>query len=176
MTGTLIILTGPPGTGKSTAAEALAGGFDRSAIVAGDWFLENLRQGKVEPWLPESHEQNTHVMEITVRTARDYARAGFTTILEGIVGPWFLPVVRAELGDDVEPHYIVLDAPLAVCQERVTSRGRGSMSAVVEKMHAEFARHPMPEHTIGADRPPEQVAAAIVHLMQRGDSLLFGAA
>ncbi|MDG2026796.1 MAG: AAA family ATPase [Acidimicrobiales bacterium] len=120
-TAPLIIVSGSPGSGKSTAAAALADRYERSAIVGGDWFLEKLKQGKIEPWLPESHDQNTRVMEIT---ARDYALAGFTTVLEGIIGPWFLDVVRAELGD-VEAHYVLLDAPLDVCQARVTSRGRG---------------------------------------------------
>ncbi|GJM38079.1 MAG: hypothetical protein DHS20C19_14460 [Acidimicrobiales bacterium] len=157
MPAPLIILTGPPGTGKSTAAEGLSGGFDRSAVVGGDFFLEALRSGKVEPWLPASHDQNTRVMEITARSARDYTAAGWTTILEGIVGPWFLPNVLAEVGA-LDVHYFVLTAPLDVCKRRVRARGRISMSAVVEKMHAEFETHASDErHLVDSDRPRADV-------------------
>ncbi|MEM7139598.1 MAG: AAA family ATPase [Actinomycetota bacterium] len=169
MAAPLIIVTGPPGTGKTTVADELAARHDPSAVVTGDHFLEYLRSGKIEPWLAAAHAQNTAAMRITARTARDYALAGWTTILEGIIGPWFLPVVLEELGADLEVHYVVLDAPLDICQARVTARGRGSMTEAVTTMHAEFANHRMDGHTIGADRPTEEVADAISDAIHRGD-------
>ncbi|MDW3219667.1 MAG: AAA family ATPase [Acidimicrobiales bacterium] len=172
MPAPLIILTGPPGTGKSTAAERLSATFDRSALVGGDFFLEALRAGKIEPWLPASHDQNTRVMEITARTARDYATAGWTTVLEGIVGPWFLPTVLAEVGA-LEVHYLVLTAPLDVCRTRVRIRSRGSMSAIVEKMHAEFETHaPDDRHLVDADRPREEIVADLAARVASRDALV----
>jgi dephospho-CoA kinase len=58
----LIVVTGPPGAGKSTVAELLSQQFDRSALVAGDAFFGFLRRGSTAPWIPESHEQNTAVV------------------------------------------------------------------------------------------------------------------
>lgn len=175
MPAPLIILTGPPGTGKSTAAEGLSVRFERSAVVGGDFFVEALRSGKIAPWLPASHDQNSRVMEITARAARDYAVAGWTTILDGIVGPWFLPTVLAEVGA-LDVHYLVLTAPLAVCRSRVRARGRSSMSAVVDKMHAEFEMHaPDVRHLVDASRPRDEIVDDIaVRISGRGALLSEG--
>lgn len=50
--GSLLIVTGPPGAGKSTAAALLAERYDPSALVEGDVFHAFLRCGAIEPWLP----------------------------------------------------------------------------------------------------------------------------
>jgi cytidylate kinase len=52
-----LIVTGPPGAGKSTVARALATRFDRSALVEGDAFFAFVASGAIPPWLPESQDQ-----------------------------------------------------------------------------------------------------------------------
>ena len=51
MVAELIVVTGPPGAGKSTIAELLVSEFDPSALVAGDQFFGFLRAGSIAPWL-----------------------------------------------------------------------------------------------------------------------------
>jgi uridine kinase len=51
----LIVVTGPPGAGKTTAARGLSGLFERSALVAGDDFFAFIDQGYVAPWTGEAH-------------------------------------------------------------------------------------------------------------------------
>ena len=53
--GSLLIVTGPPGAGKSTVAKLLAASMPRSVLVQGDAFFGFLANGAIDPWLPESH-------------------------------------------------------------------------------------------------------------------------
>jgi cytidylate kinase len=53
-----IVVTGPPGAGKSTVSEHLALLLSPSALVAGDLFFGFLRNGAVDPWLEGAAEQN----------------------------------------------------------------------------------------------------------------------
>ncbi len=172
MPAPVIILTGPPGVGKSTVASMLEPRFDPSAVLAGDFFLDALRTGKIPPWESASHDQNTHIIDLTVRTAAGYADAGWTTVLEGILGPWFLANIEEQThGYDV--HYIVLHAPLAVCLRRAENRGPDLDAGVVAKMHGEFTRCPVDaRHRVDADRGPVDVAADILDRIERRTAVL----
>ncbi len=89
-----------------------------------DEFFRFIRTDYVEPWRPESHDQNRVVMEIVAGAAAGYAAAGYLTIVDGIVLPaWFLEPLRGALaaaGHQVA--YAVLRAPLSTCLIRVQDR------------------------------------------------------
>ncbi len=120
----VLILTGPPGVGKTTTAGILAGRSARAVHLESDLFFRFIRSGYVEPWKPESHEQNKAVMRIVGDAAAGYAAAGYFTIIDGIVIPgWFLEPLRIalhEAGSQVS--YAVLREPLSVCLARAQGR------------------------------------------------------
>lgn len=171
MAAPILILTGPPGVGKSTVAAQVAAAFEPSAVVRGDDFLDYLARGFVPPHLPESHDQNTAVMDITLRAAAAYARHGWTTVLEGIVGPWFVPAVEAVAADTGIPfHYAVLVADVDTCVTRFTAReGTTERADMAAHMHAQFVRHPMPEHEFDAGAEPAAVARAVLDRLRTGE-------
>jgi len=91
MAGSVLILTGPPGAGKTTVARLLAKSSPRAAHVESDSFFHFIGSGYIEPWKTEAHEQNVVVMRIVAAAAAGYADAGYFTIVDGIVSPrWFL--------------------------------------------------------------------------------------
>lgn len=107
-----------------------------------DSFFDFIRSGYVEPWRPESHDQNQVVMRIVAEAAAGYAAAGYFTIVDGIVLPrWFLGPLRDvlhEAGHRVG--YAVLRAPLSVCVGRVRSRDeRPADPKVIEQLWHEFS-------------------------------------
>jgi predicted kinase len=138
----VLILTGTPGSGKTTVARLLAAKAQRAVHLESDRFFHCIRSGYIEPWRPESHEQNVAVMEIVAGAAAAYANAGYFTIIDGIVSPrWFLEPVRDSLraaGHTVA--YAVLRAPLAVCLSRARDRApeRLSDATVIERLSREF--------------------------------------
>ncbi|WP_297112607.1 AAA family ATPase [uncultured Devosia sp.] len=137
--GHILILSGHPGSGKTTTAEALAhmSGVPKVHLHSDD-FWGYIKTGKIEPWLPESHTQNQMVMEIAAGVAGAYARNNYFVALDGVIRPWALPIFSAL---DLPLHYVVLRTSADEAVARCLARGGDSLSDpdVVAALHSEFA-------------------------------------
>jgi tRNA uridine 5-carbamoylmethylation protein Kti12 len=138
----VLIITGPPGAGKTSAARALAARSEQSVHLESDAFFHFIQGGYVEPWKRKAHAQNTIVMDRVAEAAVGYAEAGYFTIIEGIIIPgWFFEPLRdaVRMSGQVVA-YAVLWAPLAVCVSRATHRETGRLASreVVERIWQDF--------------------------------------
>ena len=90
--GRIVLISGTPGTGKSTVAALLARDSQLAASLClrTDSFYEALRKGAVPPHLPGSEAQNQVVIEAFLAAAVRFAQGGYDVIVDGVVGPWFL--------------------------------------------------------------------------------------
>jgi cytidylate kinase len=138
--GSLLVVTGPPGSGKSTVSKLLVQHAGPSALIEGDQFFAFLARDAIEPWLPESHEQNTVVVNAAAAATGQFADGGFFTVYDGVIGPWFIDEFVSAAGL-TELDYVVLMPDAETCVERVLSRsGHGFRDeAAARKMYAEFA-------------------------------------
>ncbi len=170
----VLILTGPPGVGKSTTAAILAERAAAGVHLESDLFFGFIRGGHVEPWKPESHEQNRVVMRIVGAAAAAYAEAGYLTVVDGIVFPrWFLAPLRdmlREAGHEVA--FVVLAAPLAECVRRVDEREEVPLPdpVVVPSLWSQFEDlGELESHRLDVDgKGPAEVADAVQRLLESG--------
>lgn len=72
----ILIVTGAPGSSKTTIARILAKHVERAVHIESDRFFDFIASGYLEPWKAEGHEQNTTVMRIVGKAAVEYGRAG----------------------------------------------------------------------------------------------------
>ena len=161
----LIVVTGPPGAGKSTVARGLADHFNPSALIAGDVFFGFLARGAVRPWLAEANEQNEVVIKAAAAAAGRYAAAGYTTVFDGVIGPWFLPTFAAATGLE-RLDYLVLLPTVELCVERVATRaGHGfTDEPATRQMHLQFALAEVDRRHVLRDPPrqPEEVVDEVL--------------
>ena len=63
--GRIVLITGAPGTGKTTTASIIAkeSDMEKSVHMRTDDFYHYLSKGAIPPHLPESNEQNKIVIE-----------------------------------------------------------------------------------------------------------------
>ena len=141
--GRIIVITGSPGTGKTTTASIVAkeSNMDKSVHMHTDNFFHYLSKGAIPPHLPESNEQNLVVIEAFLEAAKRYARGGYDVIVDGILGPWFLKPWIALVREDYEVHYIVLRASKEETMKRAVERSkldRKTNVELVETMWEQF--------------------------------------
>lgn len=167
----LLVVTGPPGAGKSTVARLLADRFDPSVLVDGDAFFAFVARGFVEPWLPESHAQNAVVTEASAAAAGRYAVGGYATVYDGVVGPWLLPAFAAATGL-AALDYVVLLPSVDQCMARVNTRLNHGFTdeSATRKMHDEFTRADVDSRHVLVDPPDtaEAVADAVAAALDTG--------
>lgn len=141
--GRIIVITGAPGTGKTTTANIIAkeSDMDKSVHMHTDDFFHYLSKGAIPPHLPESNTQNLVVIEAFLEAAKRYARGGYDVIVDGIIGPWFLEPWHNLVQEHYEIHYIVLKASKEETLKRAVERSKLDKKTnieLVETMWAQF--------------------------------------
>jgi hypothetical protein len=134
----IIIVTGTPGAGKTTLCQHAAKADPRGLHIVADVFF-TFPAHPISPILPEAHAQNGAVIAAICRAAAAFASRGYEVFVDGIIGPWFLPLVAAELaGTNVRVEYVVLRVDVGEAVRRTRHRAQPADEVVVRHMHAAF--------------------------------------
>lgn len=160
-TGEVLIVSGPPGSGKSTVAAALASSVDLGVHLESDWFYRSIAAGFVAPHLSGAGVQNTAVMDIATDTAAGYADAGYLVVWDGVVGPWFLErIARRLAARGVRLRYLVVRAEREIALGRVRDRDGTTETSGAGVMWDQFADlGEFESHVVDSSGPADEVVA-----------------
>ncbi|GAA1694307.1 AAA family ATPase [Kribbella yunnanensis] len=143
MKGEVIVVSGPPGAGKSTVARLVASQAERATVhLVTDQFYEAIRTGFIPPYLPDASRQNDVVVDAYVGAAATYARGGYDVVVDGVVGPHYLPPFRAAAeADGLTLSYVALRPALETTIARAQNRGPESLrdEGALTHMYGVFA-------------------------------------
>lgn len=145
MPPSITIISGTPGTGKTTVSSALGEiwsreGADPLHLVSDTFF--SFPVTVISPEKPEAHKQNVTVSKAVTAAARSFAEGGYHVILDGVIGLRMLPHYLAGLqGFDMPIAYVVLRASLDETLRRARRRQDADKfnEEGVSYMHRQFA-------------------------------------
>jgi gluconate kinase len=174
LSGQILIVTGTPGAGKTTTARSLVESCGRPAVhIHADDFWHFIRNGAIPPYLPESRRQNEVVMGALCAAAQRYADGGYFVVIDGIIGPWFLPAFSAV---SRPLHYIVLRPDLDEAIRRCQLRGGETLAdpIPISDLHSQFSQlDRLDNHRIDtAGLSKQDILEAVVRALTGGRFLL----
>ena len=137
-------MTGPPGSGKTTISELLAAGSTAPSVhLRADSFYDWIRSGFIPPDRPDAQAQNTTVLSAVAEAALAYWRGGYEVIVDGIIGPWFLPqLYSAFVAANAPCAYIIIRAAEQIAVERAIARDPAEaarLMSTIRALHNAFA-------------------------------------
>ncbi|MCK1795264.1 AAA family ATPase [Streptomyces sp. XM4193] len=121
----VVVITGIPGSGKSTIGALLAERLERAVLIEGDTLRRMVVSGRVEMSPdpePEALLQYGLRLRHLAHLARSYAAAGFPVIAEDNILGAYLEEFVEMLGDTVTAHVVVLAPRAEVVRGRDAAR------------------------------------------------------
>lgn len=138
----IILLTGVPGSGKSTIGDAVAQSLPRCAHIQTDFFRKLVKGGYAAPkdWNEETEKQYKLARKNACAVARNLVEAGFSVIIDDTIWQKSLIEEYHALLSGKATTLVFLDTDLAVAQERNRTRTIWNLpEALIAQSYALFS-------------------------------------
>ena len=170
---TITIISGIPGSGKTSLARHLAASVPNGVHIESDVFFRFLSH-RVDPSLPSADGQNSVVVRVYLAAAIEYSAGGYDVYLDGVIGPWQLPLITSLCPD---MRYVLLHATLEVALARVRARTSqpSATEDVVVRMYEQFSNLPdvYRKHVISTSDKTIEVLASEYRVGRERDAYLL---
>ncbi len=177
----VILLSGPPGSGKSAVAEAICERFDRMLHIEVDELRHWVKAGYRHPWAGDhqAEEQRLLATRNACAIARESVALRYAAVIDDVITPAEAARYRAALeGIPCYVHMVTLLPDLATSLAR--DRGRAaSIPDRVRALHEELSRAAssgaLPGYVVDSthDANAALTADRALDAVARGDALLL---
>jgi predicted kinase len=170
------LLTGIPGSGKTTTAAALAGRFSRGAHISGDQIQNLIVSGNAPP-NPFGDAESDRQIDLCVRNqcllARSFRAHGFAVVIDYVIASAARLTSYLELLPDEPVGLVVLAPSIGVSRARDRERPDKHVLTAWAHLHDQLAQE-LGDRGLWLDTSTMTVAATVDAILARQREALRG--